>query len=141
LILVHFWRTVKMPFWLYKNIRMCVIELISSWIELIIHISCSSLVDILHEHYRKNTIWKYFFFCFMGCISLSHCMLISVAGYRPCNYTKCEKWIHCSLPPFFEFCLKLTIEMIQQIGMLFSLTTMNSSNLRTHRSLTTLAKH
>jgi len=40
-------------------------------------------------------------------------MLISVVGYRPCTYTKCEKLIHCSLPPFFEFSPKLTIEMTQ----------------------------
>ena len=40
-------------------------------------------------------------------------MLITVIGYRPCMYTKCEKLIHSSLLPFFEFCPKLTIEMTQ----------------------------
>ena len=57
----------------------------------------------------------------MDCISLSHCMLISVVGYRPCTYTKCEKLIHSSLPPFFEFCPKFTIKMTQHTTTCFVL--------------------
>ena len=57
----------------------------------------------------------------MDCISLSHCMLLSVVGYRPCTYTKCEKLIHSSLSPLFEFCPKLTIKMTQHTTTCFVL--------------------
>ena len=73
--------------------------------------------QILLEEYQPHI----FFLCFMDCISLSHCMLISVVGYRPCTYTKCEKLIHSSLPPFFEFCPKLTIQMTQHTTTCFVL--------------------
>jgi len=49
-----------MHFWLYKIIKVHVTELILSWKQLIFHISCSSLVDILHEYYWKNTNCTYF---------------------------------------------------------------------------------
>jgi len=101
-----------MPFWLYKIIRMHVTELILCWEQLIFHTSCSSLVDITWKLLEEHQL-HIFFFCFMDCISLSHCMLISVVGYRPCIHTKCEKLIHCSLPPLFFNCPMLTIEMTQ----------------------------
>ena len=55
----------------------------------------------------------------MDCISLSHCMLISVG--RPCTYTKCEKLFHSSLPLLFEFSPKLTNKMAQQTTTCFVL--------------------
>ena len=45
---------------LYKIIIVCVIEHILSFIQLIFHISYSSLVDILQEYYWKNTDCTYF---------------------------------------------------------------------------------
>ena len=70
-----------MPFWLYKSIRVHVIEHILSWIQLIFYISCSSLVHILHEYYLLEEYQLHIFFvCFMDCISLSYCTLISVVG-------------------------------------------------------------
>ena len=44
-----------------------------------------------------NTTEEYqlhiFFLCFIDYISPSHCMLISVVGYRPCTYTSVKNKI------------------------------------------------
>ena len=61
-----------MPFLIYKIMKVHEIELILRWIQLIFHISYSSLVNILLEYYWKNTDCTYvssvLWFIFLGVI-------------------------------------------------------------------------
>lgn len=57
------------------------------------HISYSSFVDILNECYGKNTDGIYFSSVIKDSSpdNVSYCVFITIVGYRPCIYTKCER--------------------------------------------------